>query len=201
MMLLRKTIEAELFLWSYKPDNVPLVHQENGFTSFSLFQLWISEILIPFITEKRARTVYFNMAVLILDDCFCHGGESFLSALQQEQILSVFLPRYTSDQTQPQDLSVFSPLKQFYSAPIRVSMIGTQTAQVRKMADEWQHATLPLIIVSAFRAAGLLPYQQVGKTFLWAGESQAKTLQYWEQLRTFKKKWVPTERSDRRWPE
>jgi hypothetical protein len=109
------------------------VSQENGFISCSLFQLWMMEIFIPFIAEKRARTSYKGTAIHILDGSSCDGGNWFLSALQHKQILSVFLPPHTSEQTQPLYLSMFCSPKQFDSAPIRVSTIRRQTSHGMKM--------------------------------------------------------------------
>jgi hypothetical protein len=116
-------------------------------------------ILIVFTAEKRAHVRYKRMAILILDGCSCDGGELFLSTLQQEQILLVFPPLHALNQTQPLDLGMFGPLMQFYSTSIRVSAISRQTAQVVKMADARQRATMTCITVSAFRAAGLVPNQ------------------------------------------
>jgi hypothetical protein len=43
--------------------------------------------------------------------CSCHGSELFLSIVREEQILSVFIPPDTSNQTRPLDLGVLDPMK------------------------------------------------------------------------------------------
>jgi hypothetical protein len=58
-------------------------------------------------------------------------------------------------------LGIFGVFKLFGKRKPRFAVMSTfehQTAQVIKMCDAWETATIPRNVVEAFRAAGLVPY-------------------------------------------
>jgi hypothetical protein len=126
--------------------------------------------------------------------CSRHGGEWSPSGLEHEQVIAASLPASSADQTEPLDLSVSRSLKRFHSTPIRVSIMSRQSAHVKS-------ATAPGAIASAFRAAGLLPYQQDVDAFLRVDGPKRRGCATGLRPRTSRKEWVSPERGDESWRE
>jgi hypothetical protein len=95
--------------------------------------------------------------VLLMDGYTAHASDELTALLRSHQIIPVFSPPQTSDQTQPLDLGVFASLKRADMQRIAIQDVSRQTAHVIRILDSWQRAGLPRVIVSAFRAAGLVP--------------------------------------------
>ena len=89
-------------------------HWANESTSIA----YISNIIIPYVTEERARLgLTSNHSALVLFDVFkgqCTA--EVLKLLKDNHILYVTIPNYCTDKLQPLDLSVNKPAKDFLRA-------------------------------------------------------------------------------------
>jgi hypothetical protein len=85
----RKTIDAELIVCGYDEEKVAFHYQGNGFLTITLFQKWISEVLIPYFRALRKRIGYHEPAMVILDGCTCHAIDRFQDRLRLKSIILV----------------------------------------------------------------------------------------------------------------
>jgi hypothetical protein len=174
----RKTIEMELLLWGYDAQKVIFEYQENGFITIKLFEKWLSMVLLPYISACRARTGYQGRAVLLLDGCACHAIERLRGDLQTMGISLAPIPPHSSDQVQPLDLGVFGTVKRWSLAPIS-GAYSRQTAQAMRMFDAWQRATVPRVVVAAFRAAGFVPFLLDRQVYVKIDLAHATRIRHW----------------------
>jgi hypothetical protein len=110
-------------------------------------------------------TSYNRPAIAILYGCTCHAIECIQVGLRAKRIYLAPLPRHLSDQTQPLDLSVFATVKRFSLSPI-TGAYSRQSSQVMPIFDAWQRATVPRVIIAAFRAGGFVPIEPNGEISL-----------------------------------
>jgi hypothetical protein len=82
----RNTSETELSLWGYDAQKVLFHYQEHGFITIKLFEKWLNEVLLHYVEDLRALTVYTGHAVLILDGCTCHTIEHLQDSLHRKGI-------------------------------------------------------------------------------------------------------------------
>jgi hypothetical protein len=180
IVLPRKTIATELEMLGYTPEKYMLVHQENGFIPRKRFNEWTRVILIPHIAQRRRDSGYEGRAVLLLDGCKCHDTDELREERGRAEIHAVFIPPHTSHIIQALDLGIFGVFKLFCKRNPRfqdLPVFEHQAAQVLKICDAWQRATIPRNIVGAFRAAGLVPYPGSDHHYyLQFNEAEAKRL-------------------------
>jgi hypothetical protein len=100
---------------------------------------------------------------MLLDGCRCHAVDGIRDEFEQNKIVLLLLPPHTSDQIQALDLGIFGVFKLYSQKQLNMQTYERQTAQVIKMCDAWQRATIPRNVVNAFRAAGLVPVTGEGK--------------------------------------
>jgi hypothetical protein len=88
----RKTIEVDLSLSGFTPEQALVVHRERGFIDRGLFERWASDVLFPEIQRRRAYESYIGTAVLILDGCTCHDSDWFLDEALVQQVVLHWMP-------------------------------------------------------------------------------------------------------------
>lgn len=114
--------------------------------------------------EVETRPPPGEWRILILDGHSTHMNRNFHHMCWRAKVLLCFLPAHTSDKTQPLDLAVFGPLSTFFHQEIRdISQVATTAPMYKqrfisayKVAGE--KAFSGSNIRSAFKAAGILPY-------------------------------------------
>ena len=95
-----KFINTSLFDDGYDLHNAHLFHTETSFISREVFSRWLNEVFLPDVYEKRrvlrsARGDVNGRAVLILDNCSCHGAEDFVATLRDDHNVTMcFLPKH-----------------------------------------------------------------------------------------------------------
>jgi hypothetical protein len=151
-----KTIEEEMYTMGCTPDKVRYVHQENGFITGDLFNVYVDEILFPFIQDTRASLRFPGQAVVILDGCTCHDTDFFLDGCTRNGVYPLFLPPHSSDQIQPLDLGIFARQKAEASRIRLPEGLNPQSSQLAKMLMGYLRAATWIPVVSAFGAAGII---------------------------------------------
>ena len=68
IVIKRKTVEARMFQ-SPIADKIFISENDSGFITSEMFDNWVTNILIPYIKNKRKELDYQGPAVLILDGC------------------------------------------------------------------------------------------------------------------------------------
>jgi hypothetical protein len=110
----------------------------------------VEAVLMPYFSAVRMRAGYNGPAIVILDGCTCHVIERIQVGLREKGIYRAPLSPHSSDQTQPLDLGVLVTVKRFSLSPINGAYLR-QSSQVMRIFDAWQLATVPRVIVAAFR--------------------------------------------------
>jgi hypothetical protein len=134
VILPRETCEAELFQIGYKRRAI-FAHQECGFVTRDLFNVWAEQVLFPYIIQTREELQYDGPGVLLLDGCSCHDSDYFLDSCLEIGLIPIFLPPHTSDQTQPMDLLIFALQKIEAKRTTPDKGLNPQTRQIVKMIN------------------------------------------------------------------
>jgi hypothetical protein len=161
----RVTAEIDVRLIGYTEDKVAISFQKAAFMTKKLFIEWAEEIFFRDVRSRRHRYQYEGRAILLLDGLTCHHSDTFLERCDEEHVEVVPLVPHTSDQTQPLDLLTFALAKQHYRSSPRTEMCSEQSTQIVKMMNAIHAATSVPNNVSAFRRAGLVPYQDTDGHF------------------------------------
>jgi hypothetical protein len=117
------------------------------------------EILIPDITERRTATGYAGCAILFFDSCPCHTTQGGAPDFNRNAILVFPIPPHSSHQVQPLDLGIFGVFKLFFKNRFSVTTSERRSAEVMRIQNAWQRATIPRNVAPAFRSAGLVPFE------------------------------------------
>lgn len=161
----RVTIEAELFLAGYGPQNCIITHSARGYITRDLFEHYVRFVLIPAVHERRRALGYDGPAVLTMDRCSCHCGATLQSLCEQNGIRLVYLPPHSSDQTQVCDLGLFGNLKAAQSRIHVPDGMSLQSRQVIRIISAFQATCHPLAVTSAFRRAGISNVWRYGNLY------------------------------------
>ena len=151
----RVTIEAELVIAGYGPQHCIITHNPSGYITRDLFERYVRDVLIPAVHERRRALRYNGPAVLTMDRCSCHCGDSLMSLCEQNGIRLLYLPAHSSDQTQACDLGLFGNLKAAQSRIHVPNGMSVQSKQVIRIISAFQATCHPLAVTSAFRRAGI----------------------------------------------
>jgi hypothetical protein len=124
-----------------------------------LFDKWAQDIFFPAVREnRRANRGYSGKAVLIMDGFGAHSTPGFIEECKKENVVVKFLVPHSSDRCQPLDSCVFSTLKSQYARKRVEISPSQQTNRIVRMMRAWWAATAPDIVVSSFRAVGIIPF-------------------------------------------
>ena len=93
-----KTVSSLMFEKGYSRENLILVSTKKGFVTIEVFNLWLVEVFIPAVEERRASLrrqlgTFDERAVLIMDGCKCHKIEPFRQLLDEKTSPLFFLWR------------------------------------------------------------------------------------------------------------
>lgn len=151
----RVTIDSEIYDHISK-DVAQLVHTTEGYINTSSFKHYMQTIFIPELQKLRKKYNYNGPAILIMDGLLAHRNAVQTLHLNNYNIIPHFLPSHSTDETQPLDLGIFSPMKKFSSNFRRNDGSSTQTNQILKIIKSCQQACSSVACQSAFRAAGIV---------------------------------------------
>ena len=181
----RKTIDQELWMAGYNPDNVAIVHSENGYITASIFLQYLEKILIPYVNTVRQNLRYMGKAVVIMDGCSCHCIPEANAILAAADIEPVILPPHTSDQTQPCDLGLFGNMKNAQSRIHVAANKSTQTKQIIRMVSAYHAVCYPAAVLAAFRRSGISTLIHMGVPFTlvtrWTAGAIRNAPEEWQQ--------------------
>ena len=120
-------VNSRLFETGYGINTLPVYHTKNSFITGEVFGMWLEDVLVPYVAEKRAKLrrqlgEFEEKAVLILDGCTAHTLEANKQILRRNGIVVTFLIAHTSHITQPLDLGVFGRVKSIIRDVARYSV-------------------------------------------------------------------------------
>ena len=154
----RKTVDTSLILRGYTAHKFQLAYSLKGYITKDIFNAWITEVLVPYITEMRDSCSYTGPGIILLDGCTCHQTAVLDQICTENNMMTIFFPSHTSNQLQPCDLGMFS----VHKTNIRQLDCSYEdpNAQVNRLAsiyDSWRKTCTVRNITSAFRAMGAFP--------------------------------------------
>lgn len=156
LILPRVTIDSEIY--TVLPHHCfTSFSQKNGFITTAIFLKWFENIFLPHLREKRNRHNYYGPALIILDGLKAH--HLVLDSITEEKnnIIIIFLPAHSSDQTQMLDLGIFGTQKRISRFKVKPPKEFTkQSKTIIKMVTAIYRSTDPFSTVSAFRQAGIV---------------------------------------------
>ena len=137
---------------------VRVFHSDNGFVTSDTTLRWLREVFLP-ATERDPPRI----RVLIVDGAGAHITHEVMYECAKNDVKLVYLPAHSSHITQPLDLAVFSPLKNFYGQAVRSlshRLAGKAWGReqfIDNFLFAWQKAVVRQNVVSGFRTAGIWP--------------------------------------------
>ena len=111
---------------------------------------------LPHVDHQRALLGYGGPAHIIMDGCRAHLSDEVLDLFHQGSVEVHILPPYSSDQTQPLALRIFSILKGAQRIIHPQPWVSRQTAQVLRILGAMTAVTTPPNVISAFAQAGIM---------------------------------------------
>jgi hypothetical protein len=155
----RVTIDDQIILSGYGPHTAEFVMQPHAFMTMMLFDKWATDIFFPALRAKRkGQLKYEGRALLIMDGFGAHNTPAFNELCEKEKVIVKFLVPHTSDRCQALDSLVFASFKSHYARK-RVDISDSQqTNRIIRLMRAWWAAMAPDIVVSSFKAVGIVPY-------------------------------------------
>ena len=161
----RSTLESEVLLAGYTPEETVFARSANGYITGELFQKYISDVVIPYINIRRHQLRYDGYAVITMDNCSCHTSPEVERLCRLNGVKIVYLPPHSSDQTQPCDLGLFGNLKGAQSRVHPPDWMSVQSRQIIRILSAYRAVCHPLAVTSAFRRAGISTYLRNGRLY------------------------------------
>ena len=112
----RKTIETSLLQRGLTPRKVMLEFSENGYVTERIFNEYLNNVIIPYITNTRKELgdengEYTGKGLIICDGFSGHISDYFFQVCKKCNMQVFFLPSHSSHITQPLDLGLFAQKK------------------------------------------------------------------------------------------
>ena len=173
-----------MFENGYNWENHILVSTKKGYVTEHVFGLWLTEVFVPAVDERRAAlrqqlATFDEKAVLIMDGCKAHKIEPFRELLAQKNIIVVFLVPHSSHVSQALDVGIFGWLKSITRdeasyvvrldaldeafpneeeepEPVRAERVKVFADYITAILNAYERAASRKRIVSAFRQVGIL---------------------------------------------
>jgi hypothetical protein len=156
------TGQHHLSAWYEEPE-IPrdwvIAVSDNGWTTNELGVEWLKH----FNAHTKARTIGARR-LLVLDGHESHHSLEFQELCKENNIYTLCMPPHSSHLLQPLNVGCFSPLKRAYSREIK-SLIRHHINHITKLEFlpafkvAYDRSFTSANILSAFRGAGLIPYQ------------------------------------------
>ncbi len=151
----RTTIDSEIY--KYLPaSQINVVNTQKGYITSYSFQIWFSNIFLPYLRDLRQKNNYNGQSVLILDGYAPHFRAIQHFNLAAEKLTLHFLVPHSSHMMQPLDLCIFSVMKNIQCNYDWFSNVSQQTKEIIKLHNSLFGAAKPVNCRSSFRAAGIV---------------------------------------------
>jgi hypothetical protein len=147
----------------YEEESIPrdwaIAVSDNGWTTNKLGVEWLKH----FIKHTESKTVGARR-LLILDGHESHQSLEFQELCKENNIFTLCMPPHSSHLLQPLDVGCFAPLKRAYSHEVE-ALIRHHINHISKLEFlpafkvAFTRAFTTSNICSAFRGAGLIPYE------------------------------------------
>lgn len=152
----RKTYDSEIH-YEYPSDGYSISFQSKSFMTTRLFKKYLTEIIIPYFSQKRKDFSYEGNAIIIMDNLKAHENavEELSEELLAAKILVYWIVPHASDQLQMLDVGIFSYQKRKYSHFRPNTKYQRQTRQIIKLLESIAESTTKRKCFSAFKQSGI----------------------------------------------
>lgn len=112
----RKTYDSEIH-YEYPSDGYSISFQSKSFMTTRLLKKYLTEVIIPYFSQKRKDFSYEGNAIIIMDNfkAYENAVEELSEELLAAKILVYWIVPHVSDQLQMLDAGIFSYQKRKYS--------------------------------------------------------------------------------------
>eukprot|EP00873_Tetraselmis_striata_P041716 jgi/Tetstr1/461980/TSEL_007053.t1 len=154
-----------------------LAVQANGWMDSEIFLAWFTEYFLPFTADRRSEK---TPVILVLDNFSRHVHPATLKMARENNVIMVGLPPHSTHITQPLDVTLMKPLKDFWTKMLAVDglvdpwdvyteqdvirllcepapILGRREGHPAEFWSPWAKAFTPDNIRAAFRSTGIWP--------------------------------------------
>jgi hypothetical protein len=156
VILPRETIDEEVYRQGFTPEKVVFIHHIHAFMTKKLFELWMIQVFIPDLQQRRERTKYQGPAILIMDQFSGHQYENLAAQCGDNNVVIKYLVPHTSHLCQPLDLVTFSSMKRNLNTIKPKEGMTMQSNKIFGMITAWEKSTSIMMTMSTFSAAGIV---------------------------------------------
>ena len=152
----RDSIDSDVLKF-IDPTIASIFPQNKGFMTTDAFDIWIRQIFVPHIIEKKNRQKYSGNTVLLLDNFVAHeqAVEKNKILLDANRIEIIWLVPHASDQLQPFDLGIFGVQKRLNATEKKRADVSIQASKYIRLLSTLQKASTSENIIKAFEIAGI----------------------------------------------
>jgi len=108
------------------------VCEKKGFITEISFYDWL-KLFVQFLDENVRRNNEREEHLLIVDQCSSHSSLRILEYAEQHSVLLYALPPHTTHYTQPVDVGLFGPFKEYYSQEEQKLLLDREGEYQRRM--------------------------------------------------------------------
>jgi hypothetical protein len=134
-----------------------LEQRQKPYMSATLFQQYITTVLIPFIDRVRTNDQFAGKpAILLMDNCLIHTRPEVLKALREHNVKVITFPPHTTQVFQTLDLSLFGVLKRKLQYKLPLGNDDQVLGFIQRVFHSLRQAFVPDNIRNAFRMLGFV---------------------------------------------
>jgi hypothetical protein len=139
-------------------EDVKIVNHQPCYVNKELFQMYIADIVIPYVENVRSIPEYQSeLAYILMDNLSAHCTPEIIGLFSEHQIIVLTFPPHTSNLFQPLDLCFFSVLKN-YKKTLRPEISrDSAEGQILLLLEAYEKTATGRTIRSSFSLAGLAP--------------------------------------------
>jgi hypothetical protein len=148
-----ETLEIEGFRMGI---DMVLEHKQKAYVTATLFQQYVTSVLIPFIERLQTNPEFTcKSAILLVDNCSIHTRPDLLATLRDHKVKVITFPPHTAQIFQTLDFSLFGVFKRKMQCELP---FANDNLTVNSILDAFHALTqtfVPDHVRSAFKLLGL----------------------------------------------
>jgi hypothetical protein len=136
--------------------DIVLEHRQKAYVTATLFQQYVTSVLIPFIERLRTNPEFTGKsATLLMDNCSIHTRPEVLATLRDHNVKVITFPPHTTQIFQTLDLYLFGVFKRKMQYKLPFANDNLTVNFLRNAFHALKQTFVPDNIRSAFKLLGL----------------------------------------------
>jgi hypothetical protein len=133
-----------------------LEHRQKAYITATLFQQYVTSVLIPFIERLRTDPEFTGeSAIRLMDNCSIHTRPEVLATLRGHNVKVITFPPHTTQIFQVLDLCLFGVFKRKMQYKLPFANDNLTVNSIRKAFHALKETFIPDNVRSAFKLLGL----------------------------------------------